>query len=50
MTMGKIEAIIDAVRHERYRFGLSGAAISQRRTGNGGRWVCRHGRTSCLAK
>ncbi len=39
MTLGKIERIIDAVRHERYPVqALSGAATSQRRTGSSDRF------------
>ena len=51
MTMGKIDA--------HHRRGASRAlpiqarpapSTSPRRTGSSGRWVCRHGRTSCSAK
>ncbi len=44
MTMGKIEAIIDALRHERYRFKPVRRHYSQRRTGSSGRWVCHRGK------
>ena len=53
MTMVKIERIIDAVRHERYRFRpVRRHYIPKKdgRMGSSGRWVCRRGRTSCSAK
>ena len=34
MSLGKIGRIIDALRHERYRFSRSSGSTSRRRTGN----------------
>ena len=50
MSLGKIERIIDAMRHERYRFARSGGSTSRRRTGRRARWACRPGRTSWSAR
>ena len=47
MSLAKIERIIDALRHERYRWPRSGGSTSRRRTGRSARWGCRPGRTSC---
>jgi retron-type reverse transcriptase len=50
MTMGKIERIIDALRHERYRFKPVRRHYIPRRTGSSGRLVCHRGRISYSAK
>ena len=50
MTMGKIERIIDALRHERYRFRPVRRHYIPRRTGSSGRLVCHRGRTSYSAR
>ena len=50
MSQAKIGRIIDALRHERYRFRRSGGSTSRRRTGRRVRWGCRPGRTNSSAK
>ena len=50
MSLGKIERIIDAMRHERYRFAPAGGSTSRKRTGRNARSDCRHGRINWLAK
>ena len=49
-VLAKIGRIIDALRHERYRFSRSSGSTSRRRTGRRGRWACRPGRTSWSAR
>ena len=49
MSLGKIGRIIDAMRHERYRFRPVDC-ISRKRTERPVRWGCRPGRTSSLAR
>ena len=44
MSEAKIDAIIEAMRHERYRSRQPGGCSSRKRTGKCGRWACRHGR------
>ena len=46
MSEEKIDQIIEAMRHERYRFSPVRRIYIPKRTGNCGRWDCRHGRTS----
>ena len=48
MSEDKIDQIIEAMRHERYRFSSvpPGGSTSRGRTGNYDRWDCRPGRTS----
>ena len=50
MSLGKIGRIIDAMRHERYRFARYGGSISRRRTGKSARSDCRRGPTNWSAK
>ena len=50
MSEDKIDQIIEAMRHERYRFPPARRSTSRRRTGSCARWACRHGRTSSSAK
>ena len=50
MSMEKIDAIIDAMRHERYRFSPVRGSTSRSGTGSCVRWGCRRGRTSWSAK
>jgi hypothetical protein len=45
MSLGKIGRIIDALRHERYRFQPS-KRVFRRKTVSGDRWACRPGRTN----
>ena len=46
MSLGKIGRIIDALRHERYRFSPARRIYIPRKTANAGHWVCQPGRTS----
>ena len=51
MSTRKIGRIIDAMRHERFRFGAGTAHLhSRRRTGKRARWGCRPGRTNLSAR
>ena len=51
MSMGKIERIIDALRHERYRFKPVRRHYIPKKDGRtAARWDCRRGRTSWSAK
>jgi hypothetical protein len=50
MTLGKIERIIDAVRHERYRFKPVRRRYIPKKDGKQRPLVCHRGRTSCSAK
>ena len=51
MSEGKIDQIIEAMRHERYRFSPARRAyIPKKRTGSYGLWACRPGPISWLAK
>jgi retron-type reverse transcriptase len=50
MSLGKIGRLIDAVRHERYRFSPARRAYIPKRTGSCARWACPPGRISCSAK
>lgn len=50
MSMSKIDKIIDALRHERYRFMPVRRTYIPKRTGRQGRWDCRPGRTSYLGR
>jgi len=46
MSMGKIDRIIDALRHERYRFSPARRTYIPKRTGRCVRSACRPGRIS----
>src|SRR6266542_6463710 len=46
MSEAKIDQIIEAMRHERYRFARPGGCSSRRRTGKCARSACRRGQTS----
>jgi hypothetical protein len=46
MSLDKIGRIIDAMRHERYRFILPDEFTSPKRTVNYAHWACRRGRIS----
>jgi retron-type reverse transcriptase len=50
MSLGKIGRIIDAMRHERYRFKPARRTYIPKRTGSCVRWACRPGRTSSSGK
>src|SRR3978361_1397799 len=50
MSMGKIKSIIDAMRHERYRFSPVRRIYIPKRTGSCARWGCRPGRTSWVGE
>jgi hypothetical protein len=50
MSLRKIERIIDAMRHERYRFSPARRAHIPKRTGKPARWACRPGRTNSSEK
>ena len=43
MSEGKIDQIIELMRHERYRFPRPAASISRRRTGSSAPLACRTG-------
>src|SRR2546430_6987465 len=46
MSLSRIGRIIDAMRHERYRFHPARRVYIPNATGNHVRWDCRPGRTS----
>ena len=50
MSEAKIDAIIEAMRHERYRFAPARRVFIPKRTGNCVRSACRHGRINWSAK
>jgi hypothetical protein len=50
MSQAKIGRIIDALRHERYRFRPARRVHIPKRTGRPARWGCRPGRTSSSVK
>jgi retron-type reverse transcriptase len=50
MSLAKIGRIIDAIRHERYRFKPVRRIHIRKRTGRPDRWGCRRGRTNLLAR
>ena len=50
MSQTKIARIIDALRHERYRFTPESGSTSRKRTGRCARWVCRRGRINWSVK
>ena len=50
MSLGKIGRIIEAMRHERYRFQPVRRVTSRRRTGRHARWACLPGRTNSSGK
>ena len=51
MSLRKIQAIIEALRYERYRWIRYGGLTSTRRTRRrSARWGCRRGRISCCKK
>ena len=49
MSLGKIGRIIDALRHERYRFSPAKRAWIPKRTGNSARLACQRRRHSAVA-
>jgi len=50
MSEDKIDQIIEAMRHERYRFHPVRRIYIPKKTGNCARWDCRPGRTSSSAR
>ena len=50
MSLAKIERIIDAMRHERYRFSPVRRIYIPKKNGKTRRWGCRPGRTSWSAR
>ena len=50
MSLGKIRAIIDAVRHERYRFSPVRRVYIPKKNGKVRRWACQPGRINSSAK
>ena len=50
MSLGKIGRIIDALRHERYRFSPVKRIYIRKRAANSGRSACRPGRISWSAR
>ena len=50
MSEGKIDEIIELMRHERYRFPPLAASISRRRTGSSAPSACRTGPESSSAR
>src|SRR5256885_6975392 len=50
MSLGRIDRIIDAVRHERYRFSPARRVYIPQRNGKLRRSACRPGRASCSVR
>src|SRR5215469_15296605 len=50
MSEGKIDQIIELMRHERYRFSPARRIYIPKRTGSSARWACRRGPISWSAK
>jgi retron-type reverse transcriptase len=50
MSTGKIDRIIDAMRHERFRFSPVRRTHIPKGTGKCALWACHHGRTNWLVR
>src|SRR2546421_1654461 len=50
MSLGRIDRVIDAMRHERYRFSPARRVYIPKRNGNSARLGCRPGRTNCSVR
>ncbi|MEV0831547.1 hypothetical protein [Nonomuraea rubra] len=50
MSENKIRSIIDAMRHERYRFQPVQRVYIPKKMERSDRWACHHGQISSLAK